>query len=151
MGDLIIRKAVLPDAETMAELDKICFADPWSTESFRSEIETNNRSLYQIAEMDGVFAGYAGLWKILDEGHITNVAVAPEFRRRGIGEAMLTRLIELAEAEDIMKFTLEVRISNLQAQALYEKLGFEPAGLRKGYYLDNREDAVIMWRGERQE
>lgn len=146
MSELILRAAELKDTAEMAELDKICFADPWSEESFRQEILDNDRAFYIVAEIEGRVAGYAGLWAILDEGHITNVAVSPEFRRKGIGRAIVGTLIEVSEENGLNSFTLEVRESNLPAQGLYAEFGFESAGVRKGYYLDNGENAIIMWR-----
>ena len=148
MSELIIRNAEERDVKEMAELDLICFADPWSEESFRNEILTNERAFYIAAEIDGKLAGYAGLWAILDEGHITNVAVSPEYRRKGVGKAIVGTLIEVAEENGLNSFTLEVRESNLPAQGLYEQFGFKSAGVRKGYYIDNGENAIIMWRSK---
>ncbi|MGN0710657.1 MAG: ribosomal protein S18-alanine N-acetyltransferase [Anaerovoracaceae bacterium] len=146
MSEMIIRMAEEKDAAEMAALDKVCFADPWSEASFRQELTENDRAFYIAAEIEGKVVGYAGLWAILDEGHITNVAVSPDYRRKGIGRAIVGTLVEAAEENGLTSFTLEVRESNLPAQALYTEFGFEPAGLRKGYYLDNGENAVIMWR-----
>ena len=151
MNELTIRLASKEDIEPMARLDKICFSAPWSKESFESEIMENTRAIYIVAIVDNELVGYAGLWGILDEGHITNIAVHPSYRRKHIGEALVTVLAKTAEDSGIDKLTLEVRVSNEQAKALYKKLGFEAKGLRKGYYEDNNEDAIIMWRGEYQE
>ncbi|QIB70406.1 ribosomal protein S18-alanine N-acetyltransferase [Aminipila butyrica] len=147
MSQLIIRSAQEDDVQEMAGLDRVCFADPWSEESFAYELKLNQRAFYIAAEIEGRLVGYAGLWAILDEGHITNVAVAPEYRRKGIGRALVTSLMEVAEENGLTSFTLEVRESNLPAQKLYTELDFKPAGIRKGYYHDNGENAVIMWRG----
>ncbi|QHI72655.1 ribosomal protein S18-alanine N-acetyltransferase [Aminipila terrae] len=146
MSELIIRSAEERDIKSMAELDKVCFADPWSEESFKSEIMENERAFYIVAETDDKIVGYAGLWAVFDEGHITNVAVSPAYRRRGIGRAIITVLIETGEGNGLNSFTLEVRESNLPAQNLYKEFSFKPAGIRKGYYLDNGENAIIMWR-----
>ena len=146
MGDMIIRKAEDRDVVSMAELDKICFAAPWSEDSFRFEVNENPMALYIVAEIDGRLAGYAGLWLIVDEGHITNVAVHPDFRRKHIGQAIISVLLAAAEEAGAMSQTLEVRVSNEPAQKLYSKFGFKSAGVRKGYYEDNKEDAMIMWR-----
>ena len=143
---MIIRKAEERDVTAMAELDKICFAAPWSEESFRFEVNENPRALYIVAEVDGRLAGYAGMWHIVDEGHITNVAVHPDFRRKHIGQAIISVLLGAAEEVGAMSQTLEVRVSNEPAQKLYSKFGFKSAGVRKGYYEDNKEDAMIMWR-----
>ena len=144
--DMIIREAKLDDVHSIAELDKLCFSMPWSEVSFLKEISENNIALYLVAEIAGQIVGYAGMWLIIDEGHITNVAVHPNFRRRHIGEAIVSVLLAEAQAEGITRQTLEGRVSNFAAQRLYEKFGFQACGIRKGYYEDNHEDAIIMWR-----
>lgn len=147
MGTLTVRKAVLSDAEGMTALDELCFDLPWSLETFMGELAANENAFYIVAEVDGKPVGYAGLWAIAGEGHITNVAVHPDYRRKQIAKALVKLLIEASEAAGLEAFTLEVRVSNAPAIALYEQFGFEPSGVRKGYYLDNDEDALIMWRG----
>lgn len=147
--DLIVRQAEERDVKPMAEMDILCFSAPWSEESFEKEITDNNLAFYIVAEIDGRMVGYAGLWCIVDEGHITNVAVHPDFRRRGIGEALVSVLLSNTIENGIQSHTLEVRQSNLAAISLYTKFGFEPAGIRKNYYEDNGEDAIIMWRTEK--
>lgn len=148
MDSLIIRKAETKDIKEMAALDLVCFSAPWSEEAFRQELEENNLAFYVVAELKEKVVGYAGLWAILDEGHITNVAVSPEHRKRGIGRAVVEVLVDATEQAGLNSFTLEVRTSNITAQNLYKKFGFIEAGLRKGYYEDNGEDALIMWRGK---
>ncbi len=145
--NLIIRQARGEDARQIAEIEKACFATPWSYESLNHDITENDLALYIVAEACGKICGYAGLWKILDEGHITNVAVHPEYRRRHIASAMLAVLFEEAGGHGISRYTLEVRAGNAPAIALYKGLGFAEAGIRKGYYEDNGEDALIMWKG----
>ena len=144
----VIRAAVPADAQQMAALDRICFTVPWSLESFEQELTVNDKAIYIVAEIDGQLAGYAGMWQILDEGHITNVAVSPEHRRQGIAAAVLTALIAEGGRRGIRAFTLEVRASNVAAQELYRGFGFQTAGIRPGYYEDNKEAALIMWRTE---
>lgn len=146
MNELIIRAAEEYDIKAMADLDILCFADPWSEESFRSEIMENGRACYIVAEIADEIVGYAGLWGILDEGHITNVAVDPKYRRKGIGRAVVETLIKVSEKKHLNSFTLEVRESNFPAQALYEEFDFKSVGIRKSYYRDNGENAIIMWR-----
>lgn len=146
--NLIIRQAEEKDIKPMAEMDILCFSAPWSEDSFESEIKENHLAFYIVAEIDERMVGYAGLWRIVDEGHITNVAVHPDFRRKGIGEALVSVLLEHTIKNGITSHTLEVRVSNNPAISLYTKFGFEPAGLRKNYYEDNGEDAIIMWRKE---
>jgi len=143
-----IRKAEAKDVKPLAELDQRCFAVPWSEQSFEEDVVKNPLAFYLVAESDqGELLGYAGIWMIVGEGHITNVAANPEYRRKGIAKAILTQLFDICENQHgIDAFTLEVRPSNDPAIALYESFGFETAGRRKGYYEDNGEDALIMWR-----
>ena len=112
------------------------------------ELESNPRAFYIVAELDGEVVGYAGLWIIGDEGHITNVAVKPGFRNRKIGEGIFGVMIDFTSGEGIAHHTLEVRKSNVPAINLYEKFGFRTEGVRKKYYQNNGEDALIMWRHE---
>ncbi|MBQ8563461.1 MAG: ribosomal protein S18-alanine N-acetyltransferase [Firmicutes bacterium] len=146
MADLIIRKAEEKDILQIEELEKICFADPWSYESLEQDILRNKLAFYIVAEVDGEVCGYVGIWNIVDEGHITNVAVSPDFRRMHIASNMLDVLIASCEAAGVERFTLEVRAGNEPAKALYAGKGFREMGIRKGYYQDNGEDAIIMWR-----
>lgn len=144
-----IRKAVQEDVKTLAALDARCFASPWSEKSFEDDVVKNPLAFYLVAETDeGEIAGYVGVWLIVDEGHITNVAVSPDYRRQGIAKAVLAKMFETCERDwGIRAFTLEVRPSNDPALALYRSFGFLEMGRRKGYYEDNGEDALIMWRG----
>ena len=114
-------------------------------EELLKELE-NKISAYFIAEESGKISGYAGIWKIVDEGHITNVAVAPAHRRKHIASALLESLFRVTERAGIVRHTLEVRAGNEGAIRLYESFGFKADGIRKGYYEDNGEDALIMWR-----
>ena len=143
---LRIRRGVLEDAVRMAELELIIFPeDPWSLESLENEFSGINDTRYFIAEEDGTVIGYAGLWAIKPEADIVNVGVHPQARRKGVASKLLSTLISDAEDDGITDITLEVRVSNRPAIALYEGFGFESAGIRKGYYR-NGEDALIMWR-----
>lgn len=144
---LMIRQAKGEDARQIAEVEKACFSTPWSYESLNHDITENPRALYMTAEAGGKLCGYVGLWKIIDEGHITNVAVLPEYRRRHIARELLEALFASAEKQGIERFTLEVRTGNEAAKKLYAGLGFLEAGIRKAYYEDNGEDALIMWKG----
>ena len=146
MADLIIRRAEERDVLAIEKIEKQCFTVPWSYESLYKDIVENKLAFYVAAEIDGQVCGYVGVWKIFDEGHITNVAVAPEYRKMHIGRAMLETLIEVTAEAGIEKYTLEVREGNESAIKLYEGLGFKSAGIRPGYYEDNGEDALIMWR-----
>ncbi len=149
--NLVVRQAEEKDIKIMAEMDVLCFSAPWSELSFEKEIKENHLAFYIVAEIDERVVGYAGLWCIVDEGHITNVAVHPDFRRKGIGEALVSVLLEHTTEIGLLSHTLEVRASNDPAIALYSKFGFEAAGVRKNYYEDNGEDAIIMWRRQENE
>lgn len=146
MSDLVVRKAEAEDVEAIENLEKQCFATPWSYDSLYKDIVENKLALYIVAEVDGELAGYAGVWRIVDEGHITNVAVAPEHRRQHLASIILATMFDVTAEEGIKKYTLEVRAGNTGAIKLYEGLGFSAEGIRPGYYEDNGEDAVLMWR-----
>ena len=146
MADVIIRQANPADAQDIYEIEKLCFPDPWSKESVRFELEENSRAFYVVAEYSGEVVGYAGLWWIEDEGHITNVAVKPGYRNRKIAEGIIKTLISHTSLEGIHHYTLEVRRSNQAAINLYNKFGFEVEGVRPNYYRFEKEDALIMWR-----
>lgn len=141
-----LRFAVPRDAKRIAEIDRLCFALPWSKEALADDIAENEKAVYIVAEEEEQIAGYAGMWITLDEAHITNVAVHPKFRKRGIGKTIMGALLRLAKRYGAVHQTLEVRVSNKAAISLYESLGFEGVGVRKNYYCDNHEDALIMWR-----
>lgn len=121
---------------------------PWSQTALHDDIADNEKAIYIVAEEQEQIAGYAGMWITLDEAHITNVAVHPKFRRKGIGETLVAALLRQARRHGALHQTLEVRVSNEAAIKLYEGMGFEGVGVRKRYYYDNNEDALIMWRHE---
>jgi len=145
MDDMIIRQAEEKDVDELTDLDKACFSRPWSRDAFRRELTKNPLAFYLAAEREGKIRGYAGLWLICDEGHITNVAVHPDFRRHHVASGLMTAMINSGFTENVCRYTLEVRKSNSSAQELYRKFGFREAGLRPGYYGDNGEAALIMW------
>lgn len=124
-------------------IEKISFSTPWSRLSFVSELQ-NDLAWYLVALENETVAGYAGMWLILDEAHVTNLAVHPLYRGRGIGSALMGGLIWLAVCLGAVRMTLEVRVSNAAAIKLYEKLGFRREGRRRGYYTNPKEDALIM-------
>ena len=146
MAQLIIRQAEERDIMAIEGLEQVCFSDPWSYESLEHDILKNKLSFYLVAEVEGVVCGYVGIWNIVDEGHITNVAVSPDYRRKHIASNMLDVLIASCQEAGVERFTLEVRAGNEPAKALYAGKGFKEIGVRKGYYQDNGEDAIIMWR-----
>ena len=140
---IFIRKMTAEDVKQIAQLEKICFTVPWSEKSFNDEMQ-NKLAVYFVAVDDEKCIGYAGFWNISGEGDITNVAVLPQYRREGIGSMLISALIKEAISLNLVLLTLEVRKSNIAAQKLYEKYGFEKIGERKRYYSDNGEDAYIM-------
>ena len=142
---VVIELMNFDDIKNVIEVENKSFTIPWHEESFIQEL-SNNLALYLVAKIEGRAVGYVGVWKILNEGHITNVAVHPEYRNQGIGRALVSELLLLCMKDGIDAFTLEVRKSNLTAQKLYKDLGFVETGIRKRYYSDNNEDAVIMWK-----
>ncbi len=146
VDNIKIRHMEIQDVDAVSRVENQCFNIPWSKESFRYEVCENDKAIYLIAEYEGNVLGYAGLWKILDEGHITNVAVLKPFRQKGIATLMLSKLFEIARLESINSFTLEVKKTNNVAIGLYENFGFKTCGLRKGYYRDTNDDALIMWK-----
>lgn len=146
MQNIEVVKMSLEHIDPIMVVENLCFMIPWSKNAFMEEISNNKFARYITARFNGEIAGYAGLWKVFEEGHITNIAVHPEFRGNGIGSALLEELISLAKKEGILSLTLEVRKGNIVAQSLYNKYGFVVEGLRKAYYADNGEDAVIMWK-----
>ncbi|MDI9514842.1 MAG: ribosomal protein S18-alanine N-acetyltransferase [Clostridiaceae bacterium] len=141
---IIIRKMRYSDLDDLEAVEKASFSVPW-TRGMLEEEYFNIRARYRVIEFRGNIAGYIGMWRIMDEGHITNVAVRPEFRRKGFARKLLQDLIDHARTSGIKSLTLEVRVSNLPAIRLYESFGFKVEGRRKQYYADNREDALIMW------
>ena len=141
-----MRKMKLSDIDSVIDIEKNSFPIPWTRGAFMSELKNNMLAKYCVAEVDGRVVGYGGMWLIMDEAHITNIAVHPKYRGRGIGHRLLSALIEEVSRANIYGMTLEVRRSNIRAQKLYRKFGFVPCGVRPEYYLDNREDAIIMWK-----
>ena len=128
---------------SVAEMERQCFSDPWSEKSVASELH-NPLSLWLIAEVDGVVAGYVGSQTVLDSADMMNLAVSPSFRRQGIGERLVNCLTEALKEKGVKTLLLEVRISNEPAKELYQKLGFEMVGKRPRYYEKPREDALIL-------
>ena len=132
--------------EQVLQVEEACFSIPWTREDFQREMRENKMAIYRIAMLDDKIVGYAGMWHVVTEGHITNVAVLEQYRRRGVAKALMEEVINIAQQKQMIGITLEVRISNIAAQKLYTKYGFRPEGFRKNYYQDTKEDAVIMWK-----
>lgn len=132
------------DVAEVVLLERRIFSVPWSEKGFQDSLQLSD-TLYLVVRDSGKIVGYCGLLQSFDEADITNVAVAPEYQNRGVGQRMLQELMNRGRARGIGRYTLEVRVSNASAIHLYQKLGFEPVGIRKNFYEMPREDAVIMW------
>ena len=143
-NNIIIRPMTKDDVDAVYIVEENCFVDPWSKESIRKELK-NNLARYLVAQLDNKIVGYVGVWFVVDEGHITNVAVHSDYRGKKIGDKLVKEMVELCKENNIIAMTLEVRASNIVAQNLYRKYGFKMGGIRKEYYSDNKEDAIIMW------
>ena len=140
---MIIRKMEQRDVPAVAELEKICFSDPWSENSIAGELD-NRLSCWLVAELNGSVVGYVGSQSVLDAADMMNIAVAPECRKQGIGKALIETLMEYLRQKKVIALLLEVRVSNISAIALYQNMGFEQVGRRPKYYRNPREDALIM-------
>lgn len=129
--------------EALEALERICFSVPWTRQQLRCELP-DERHEFLVAEQNETLLGYVGMMHVLDEGYISNVAVAPEARRKGVASALIREMIDRAKTLELAFLSLEVRVSNEPAIALYGGFGFEPVGRRKNYYEQPREDAIIM-------
>ncbi len=139
------RKMIIDDVDDVFAIEQVCFTIPWSKESFMNEMKTNMLAEYVVAEYEGKTIGYCGMWLVMDEAHITNVAILPDYRGQRFGEKLMCHAMDVARTYEVEVMSLEVRISNLVAQNMYRKLGFQNGGIRKNYYTDNWEDALVMW------
>lgn len=133
------------DIDGVLEISNISFSSPWSKASYEQEL-SNSLAKYFVAKLNNKIVGFIGTWIIVDESHITNVAVHPDYRKLGIASKLIEELISYCDKENCIAYTLEVRAGNKPAISLYEKHGFKIDGVRKEYYQDNKEDALLMWR-----
>jgi [ribosomal protein S18]-alanine N-acetyltransferase len=140
-----LRRLESADLDVVEAIERESYPTPWSRSMFDAELRKPS-SLALGAFTGDALVGYAFVSRYVDAWHVMNVAVAHAYRRRGIASALLERMFEVTETDPRRGYTLEVRVSNAGAIRLYERLGFEPRGIRRGYYTDNREDALIMWR-----
>lgn len=150
MKNTIIQIKILPmqknEIDDVLKIEEQAYGEHhWSKDSFYGELSNDLAHYYSAFDLDNNLIGYAGCWQILDEAHITTIAVKPELKRKKIGEALLKKILEDCYKNEIKYITLEVRVSNIAAISLYEKYGFKSLGSRKGYYQNNNEDALIMW------
>ncbi|WP_078543038.1 ribosomal protein S18-alanine N-acetyltransferase [Litchfieldia alkalitelluris] len=135
----------LEDIDEVLVIEHASFATPWSREAFYNEIMNNHFAQYIVMVENEKVIGYCGMWLVMDEAHVTNIAVLPEYRGRKLGELLLIKVKETAKELGAIRMTLEVRVSNVIAQSLYIKHRFTKGGIRKNYYTDNQEDAIVMW------
>jgi len=144
MTPITMRRMNEFDVDSVLIVEEQSFTVPWSRAGFVGEMK-NELAHYLVMVDSGKIIGYAGMWIIVDEAHVTNVAILPAYRGRKLGEKLMSALIEHAKARGALCMTLEVRTSNIVAQNLYTKFGFAPKGIRRNYYSDTQEDALIMW------
>lgn len=141
-----IRPMEKSDVDAVMKIEEKAYGEHhWSKDSFYGELSNDLAHYYCAFDTENNLVGYAGSWLILDEAHITTIAIEPEQKRKKIGEALLNAILQTCYKNEIKYITLEVRVSNIQAISLYEKYGFKSLGTRKGYYQNNNEDALIMW------
>ena len=144
MISVSVRRMNEMDIDSVLVVEQQSFTTPWSREGFVNEMK-NELSQYLVLVHEGKIIGYAGMWIIVDEAHVTNVAILGEYRGQKLGEKLMTALIERAKERGALSMTLEVRESNSVAQGLYAKFGFVSRGVRRKYYTDTQEDALVMW------
>lgn len=142
-NEYIIRQMEKKDIEQVERIEKEIFSIPWSAHSFEDAAMTKE-NIYLVCECNGVIAGYCGLWTVLGEGNITNMAVDKEYRKKGIGEALMKEMEKRGRQKDVDIFFLEVRQSNAEARRLYDKMGYKEIGTRKRFYERPVEDAIVM-------
>lgn len=142
---IIVRKMQKKDIERVYEIERVCFRSPWSKASLQGELKNNLAHYLVLENEDGIIMAYGGMWILFDEAHITNIAVFPDYRGRGLSKLLMLHLMKEASAHDATQMTLEVREHNMVAQHLYLSLDFAEQGRRKRYYTDSGEDALLMW------
>lgn len=146
-GDLQIAPMLVSDIPEVTQIEQLSFSTVWPPNAFYNEIKDNKLAHYFVGRIDSRVVAYGGLWVILEDSHVTTIAVRPEMRGRRLGERILAHLVEEAIERGASWITLEVRESNHTAQSLYTKYGFTVVSTRRGYYSDNNENALVMWAG----
>jgi [ribosomal protein S18]-alanine N-acetyltransferase len=141
---IVVERMKVEDLEAVHAIEREAFSTPWPANAYRQELETNRLAHYIVARWGEEIIGFAGIWLLVDEAHVTTFATRHDWRRRGVGERLLLALLDLARNRGASEATLEVRPSNAPARRLYEKYGFREVGIRPRYYTDNKEDALIM-------
>ena len=142
---IAIRPMKDSDIDAVLEVERFAFVTPWSRSAFEQELNDNQLARYFVVENNDTVIGYAGMWLVIGEAHITNIAVQADYRRLGVGRLLMLHLINYACGLGIGSMTLEVRVSNDAARKLYASLGFQEKGLRKNYYSETHEDALVLW------
>jgi [ribosomal protein S18]-alanine N-acetyltransferase len=145
MVDVQIRPMCLADLDEIIEIELASFTSPWNKESFEMELLENKFACYYIIGDKQNIYGYCGLWVIYESAQITNIAIHPKFRGNKYGEMLFAYALNKAREKGAQELSLEVRVSNIVAQKMYRKFGLKPVGVRKNYYTDNQEDALLMW------
>lgn len=146
MEKVLIRDIMIEDIDRICEIENKSFVTPWSKNAFIDEVSNNKLADYVVVVLNNEIVGYGGMWIILDEAHVTNIAIDPDFRGNGLGNVLVEGILNKCKQREIKKITLEVRQHNNPALSLYKKYGFCECGIRKGYYTDTKEDAIIMWK-----
>ncbi|MFC4401787.1 ribosomal protein S18-alanine N-acetyltransferase [Gracilibacillus xinjiangensis] len=145
MSSLDFRQMTEADIDRVYEIDCLSFPKPWPKDIYYEEMRTNNFARYFVATLDDEVIGFCGSWIVLDEAQITNIAIEPAHRGNRYGEGLFQYVMNYAVANGVKHLSLEVRVSNLVAQKMYKKFGLIPGGIRKNYYTDNQEDALVLW------
>jgi ribosomal-protein-alanine N-acetyltransferase len=141
---LVVGPMRVADIGAVLEIERLSFSSPWPAFAFEQELTANRLAHYRVARLGERVVAFGGIWLMVDEAHITTFGVHPEHRRRGIGRRLLLQLAEVALGLGSARMTLEVRVSNEPAQALYRSFGFDVTGRRVAYYSDDGEDALVM-------
>ncbi|WP_373895193.1 ribosomal protein S18-alanine N-acetyltransferase [Virgibacillus natechei] len=145
MSEMVIRKMELTDVDEVMEVERATFAAPWPTDIFYQEILDNEHAFYFVMKLDDKAIGYIGTWIVIDDMQITNIAIHPAYRGYKFGEMLFKYIFQYAIKLGVARLSLEVRKSNIVAQKMYRKFGLVPGGIRKNYYADDQEDAIVMW------
>ncbi|WP_041056409.1 ribosomal protein S18-alanine N-acetyltransferase [Jeotgalibacillus campisalis] len=145
IDEVEFRWMTMADIDAVVAVEEECFSVPWKRVAFENELTVNQFAKYLLLLNEGEVIGYCGLWLIMDEAHITNIAVLPRLRGQKLGKKLMKKVLEFAKDAGARTVTLEVRVSNDIARSLYQNLGFLEGGIRKNYYSDNQEDALVMW------
>lgn len=146
MSDSVyIREMIKSDIDEVFVIEEETYSTAWSKEILTYEVEENKHAIYAVIEYNNKIVGYAGMWAVFEDAQITNIAISPSYQGKKLGARLFKYMLEVASKLGVERLSLEVRVSNIVAQKMYRKFGLVPGGLRKGYYTDNNEDAIVMW------